>query len=215
MDLKDCKMPRPRFEKLPLERRQAIMEAAAKELALRGYEGASLNRILEQANLSKGAAYYYFDGKEDLLATMFAYLWERLIAEVTLDMSAVTAETFWAGLEAIGDRFMQSAKEEPWLMSAAKAIWALPTEARMKGPLGEAFLAMEGWMASILKRGVELKVVRDDLPLGLLLAMVLGMDEAGDRWVLEHFEELGEAEVQRIWKIVFGMWQKMLSPEES
>lgn len=208
-------MPRPRFEKLSPERRQAILEAAAKELALRGYEGASLNRILEQANLSKGAAYYYFDGKEDLLATMFYYLWKRLAAELDLDMSAITAETFWPNLEGIGDRFMQSAKEEPWLMSAAKVIWSLPHEARTQGPLGEAFSAMEGWMAAVLQRGVDLGVVRNDLPLGLLLAMVLGMDEAGDRWVLEHFEELGEAEVERIWKIVFSMWKRMISPEEA
>ena len=207
-------MPRPRFDKLPMERREAIMEAAAKELALRGYEGASLNRILEQANLSKGAAYYYFDGKEDLLATMFSYLWQRLSEEVSLDIDALTAENFWSYLESIGDRFMQSAKVEPWLMSAAKTIWGLPSEVRKKGPLGEAFGAMEGWMAAILQRGVDVGVVRNDLPLGLLLAMVLGMDEAGDRWVLEHYEELGEAEVERIWKIVFGMWQRMFSPEE-
>jgi len=207
-------MPRPRFEKLPPERRRDILEAAAKELAARGYEGASLNRILEQANLSKGAAYYYFDGKEDLIATMFAYLWEQLTKEIELDLSAVTADTFWPRLESLGDRFMQSAKDDPWLMSAAKAIWALPAEARQRGPLGEAFSAMEGWMEAILKEGVTLGVVRDDLPLGLLLAMVLGMDEAGDRWVLEHFEELGEAEVERIWKLVFGMWRKMLAPEE-
>lgn len=206
-------MPRPRFEKLSPDRRRAIMEAAAKELAARGYEGASLNRILEQAKLSKGAAYYYFDGKEDLLATMFFYLWERLSEELNLDVSAVSAETFWPNLEGIGDRFMQSAKEEPWLMSAAKVIWSLPREARTRGPLGEAFSSMEGWLAAVLQRGVDLGVVRDDLPLGLLLAMVLGMDEAGDRWVLEHFEELGEAEVVRIWKIIFSMWKNIISPE--
>jgi len=135
--------------------------------------------------------------------------------EMNLDMSDASADTFWPALEGLGDRFMQSAKEEPWLMSAAKAIWALPGEARNSGPLGEAFSAMEGWMAAILERGVVLKVVRDDLPLGLLLAMVLGMDEAGDRWIFEHFEELGEAEVERIWKIVFAMWKRMLMPEEA
>ncbi len=62
-------MPRPRFNKLAPEKRERIMEAAAKEFAAYGYEGASLNRILEQAEVSKGAAYYYFDDKADLFVS--------------------------------------------------------------------------------------------------------------------------------------------------
>jgi AcrR family transcriptional regulator len=207
-------MPRPRFEKLPAERQKAIMEAAAKELASRGYEGASLNRILEAANLSKGAAYYYFDSKDDLLATMFGYLWEQLVKPADLDIDIVTADAFWPSIERLGERFMLSTEGEPWIISAAKAIWAVPNDARKSGPLQEAYAEIENWMFTLLKHGQDLGVVRTDIPLGLLLTMVLGMDEAGDRWVLEHFEELGAEEVQRIWTIIFRMWRKVLSPEE-
>lgn len=59
-------MPRPRFQKLSIEKQQAILEAAAREFSAHGYEGASINKILETAQLSKGAAYYYFDDKADL-----------------------------------------------------------------------------------------------------------------------------------------------------
>ena len=56
-------MPRPRFNKLTAEKRESILEAAAKEFATHGFEGASLNQILSNAGISKGAAYYYFDDK--------------------------------------------------------------------------------------------------------------------------------------------------------
>ena len=56
-------MPRPRIARLAEDKRTRILEAAAKEFAAAGYENASLNRILEHAGLSKGAAYYYFDDK--------------------------------------------------------------------------------------------------------------------------------------------------------
>ena len=46
-------MPRPRFDKLAEEKRERILEAAAKEFAARGYDGASMNRILD-GNISKG-----------------------------------------------------------------------------------------------------------------------------------------------------------------
>jgi AcrR family transcriptional regulator len=205
-------MPRPRFEKLPQERKDAIMEAAARELAVHGYEGASLNRILEQANLSKGAAYYYFDNKEDLLAAMFVYLWERLVSDLEVAANSFSKDTFWADVEVIGTRFMKSTVEEPWLISAAKAIWTLPPGARTDGPLAKAFCAMENRLSELMQRGRELGVVRDDLPLGLLIAMVLGMDEAGDRWISVHYDELDEKELRRIWKITFGMWRRMLAP---
>lgn len=207
-------MPRPRYEKLPPERRQAIMEAAAKELASSGYDGASLNRILEQANLSKGAAYYYFDNKDDLIATMFRHIWELLTARIDFHIKDISKENYWAVIRSMTDEFMSSAKEETWLLSAAKAIWGLPREARTQGPLGEAFSEMEGWMAALLGRGQELGVVRADIPTGLLLAMALGMDEAADRWVLDHFDELGQEEMARIWKIIIQMWQRLLSPVE-
>ncbi len=50
-------MPRPRFYKLPEEKRERILEAAAKEFVAHGFEGASLNQILTAAGISKGAAY--------------------------------------------------------------------------------------------------------------------------------------------------------------
>ena len=38
-------MPRPRFEKLTPEKRENILETAAKEFAANGYDGASFNQI--------------------------------------------------------------------------------------------------------------------------------------------------------------------------
>ena len=54
-------MARPRFSKLDASARRNILETAAVEFAARGYDGASLNHILERADLSKGSFYYYFD----------------------------------------------------------------------------------------------------------------------------------------------------------
>ena len=50
-------MPRLAFEKLPAEKRNQILELAGQEFAQYGFEGASLNRILKAANVSKGAAW--------------------------------------------------------------------------------------------------------------------------------------------------------------
>ena len=63
-------MPFARFGKLSPEKRERILEVAAQEFARHGYEDACINRILEQAEMSKGAAYYYFEDKVDLFCTV-------------------------------------------------------------------------------------------------------------------------------------------------
>jgi AcrR family transcriptional regulator len=61
-------MPFTRFEKLTQERRERVLDAAAQEFAAYGFEDSSINRILENANMSKGAAYYYFEDKAEQTA---------------------------------------------------------------------------------------------------------------------------------------------------
>ncbi|TSD96571.1 TetR/AcrR family transcriptional regulator [Skermania sp. ID1734] len=46
--------------------RAAIVKSAAAEFAKSGYAAASLARILEGSNATKGAMYFHFDSKEDL-----------------------------------------------------------------------------------------------------------------------------------------------------
>jgi AcrR family transcriptional regulator len=89
-------MPFPRFSKLPLEKRERLMEAAAQEFATSGFDDASVNRILETVQMSKGAAYYYFEDKVDLFFTVIHYCTERLkLFNLELDPATLTAENFW------------------------------------------------------------------------------------------------------------------------
>jgi AcrR family transcriptional regulator len=64
-----------RSERAREETRRLLLDAAAKLIAERGYNGASVNDVLATAGLSKGAFYWHFKSKDDLL---FALLDERL-----------------------------------------------------------------------------------------------------------------------------------------
>jgi AcrR family transcriptional regulator len=57
--------------------REQLLEAAAWVFAERGFRAASVEEIAERAGFSKGAVYWHFEGKEDLL---FALLEERVDA---------------------------------------------------------------------------------------------------------------------------------------
>jgi AcrR family transcriptional regulator len=54
-------------------------------LRLKALRGASLNRILEQAGISKGSAYYYFDDKADVFLTVV----QRYLLEIAESIEAL------------------------------------------------------------------------------------------------------------------------------
>jgi TetR/AcrR family transcriptional regulator, transcriptional repressor for nem operon len=56
--------------------RRKIVEAAAPIFNKRGYEGGSLNDLMQATGLKKGGIYRHFARKEDLAAEAFDYNWE-------------------------------------------------------------------------------------------------------------------------------------------
>src|SRR3954449_9916084 len=58
--------------------RRKIVEAAAPIFNQRGYEGSSLNALMEATGLKKGGIYRHFASKEELAAEAFDYTWEEV-----------------------------------------------------------------------------------------------------------------------------------------
>ena len=56
--------------------RKRIVEAAAPIFNQHGYEGSSLNALMEATGLKKGGIYRHFASKEELAAEAFDYTWE-------------------------------------------------------------------------------------------------------------------------------------------
>lgn len=56
--------------------RKRIVEAAAPIFNQHGYEGSSLNALMEATGLKKGGIYRHFTSKEELAAEAFDYTWE-------------------------------------------------------------------------------------------------------------------------------------------
>ncbi len=180
--------PLPRFRKLDAEKREMILDVAAQHFAAQGYEGASMNRILTECGLSKGAAYYYFDDKADLFATVVELATNTVFDEAALDLEALDAETWWPGIESLYTRQIVAFSDRPHLWRAAKAALSATTH-REDGPrISERLAPLAQILQRVLTRGLELGVLRTDLPLDLLIAMVGGLDDAIDAWFLAHPE---------------------------
>lgn len=66
----------PKFYSLEPEKRERIINAALKEFARNGYEKASTNEIIKEAEISKGSLFNYFNSKKGLYLFLLDYVVE-------------------------------------------------------------------------------------------------------------------------------------------
>jgi len=76
----------------------AVLDAAAKHFAGRGYAATSMREIAESAGMLAGSLYYHFKGKEELLAAVYEAGVSELTAAATVAAARETEP--WARLEA-------------------------------------------------------------------------------------------------------------------
>lgn len=67
-------MPSERFFKLSRDKQQRIIEASMDEFIASGMHDASINRIIKDADISRGSFYTYFVDKSDLFLFIFSTL---------------------------------------------------------------------------------------------------------------------------------------------
>jgi AcrR family transcriptional regulator len=206
-------MPLSRFEKLDPDRRQRLLQAAAQEFAAEGFEGASLGRIAEGAGVSKPALYYYFEDKADLFVTVVREAWEQLSRPVErVSIDGLDAATFWPTLESLLEKNLEQCREQPWLTAVGKLAYHPPREGTAAGAVAELFAGARDFVHRLLRRGQEIGLVRRDLPEELLLTMLTAADTAADHWMVDHWDELGPEEAERISHVIFHAMRSLLTP---
>ncbi len=207
-------MPRPRFNKLSPEKRERIMEAAAKEFSTYGFEQASLNRILTEAGVSKGAAYYYFDDKADVFMTVVQYYSQGVRFNIDVDIDQLTAETFWPTFTQIYQQQLLYAFDHPGGMGVLKAISKVSPETLEAYEVLAAFAEeITSWLTTFLKKGQAVGVIREDLPNDLMLKLFLAIDAAHDEWLLvQHAKLTPEKIEQEIMPRLIDLLHRVLDP---
>jgi AcrR family transcriptional regulator len=206
-------MPFARFDKLSSEKRERILEVAAQEFARHGYEDTSINRILEQAQMSKGAAYYYFEDKVDLFCTVVAYCSERLrIIDQEVDIAALTIETFWQAFAELHCLPLLRSFEQPWLFATLRAAGQLSSVALKREPLATLARQLRTWVMAIVKRGQAVGAIRTDLSDELIFAWLHALDSASDHWLLAHWQQLDREAIARVSDQTVDAMRRALAP---
>ena len=73
-----------KFENLDEEKRERILKAAMKEFSHKGYDQASTNEMVKEADIAKGLLFHYFKSKKQL----FFYIYDHCIERITSELYA-------------------------------------------------------------------------------------------------------------------------------
>jgi len=208
-------VPLPRFHKLDDAKKTLLLKTAMAEFAERGFEGASLNKIIAASSISKGAFYYYFADKLDLFVAVLRHFFDVRDA---FDWTGVLAAK---GHDAYWDAFLNSSKEllvsmlgRPEMLGLGQALAELPTSV-LEQPEGELAEYMQDAMAltsEIILHGQAIGAVRDDMPLELLMMLWRVNDEALGRYFLAHWPGLDDEGRDRLTDMIFDTFRRLLAP---
>jgi AcrR family transcriptional regulator len=83
MGIRGASVGRPRLDgprRPGVTPEEQILDAAAELFATRGYAGTSTRAIAETAGLRQPSLYYYFSGKQEILARLVRFLWQPALS---------------------------------------------------------------------------------------------------------------------------------------
>ena len=141
--------------------RRRILECAAAAFARDGYDGTSLNEVIRESGLTKGAFYFHFGSKEELALATFRHKQEQLVDRA---LAATRREPdALAELRAVLRTRVRLYREDP----SARCILRLGAELGAKaGPDSEFARYQEltiETFASLVRRGQQEGIVRESL----------------------------------------------------
>lgn len=104
-------MPTERFYHLPEEKKESIREAVMEEFIRMPFEKASINQIIQNAGISRGSFYTYFEDKRDVLGYVISDMVER-VRQIWDSCLIDNDGDLWESAGQILDYSMQMAKED-------------------------------------------------------------------------------------------------------
>jgi TetR/AcrR family fatty acid metabolism transcriptional regulator len=164
------------------DKRQRILQAAARVFARKGYHGARVSEIARRADVADGTIYLYFRNKEDILVSLFD--------EVMIEHLRQAREEL-ASVQGAPEKLRTIARRHLGLLGGNRDLAVVfQVELRQSTKFMERFTAswLQDYFAllgEIIEEGQKERSLRADLPRKLVTKSFFGaLDEMVTSWIL-------------------------------
>jgi AcrR family transcriptional regulator len=184
---------KPRAER-PEPSRKQLMTAAIDSFARLGYQGTSIDRVAREAGVTKGAVYYHFRDKEELL---FEAVKDRIVGFEKQVLEEVTpAKDAVANLRDVVDAcFFHATVSNHRRFIITLMVEALDTNPRLSAEFRRILRRMRAFLINVVRRGQEEGTLRDDIaPEAAAAALVSGIIGAE----VQHYQDPEEIDLRRV-----------------
>lgn len=153
-------MPTSTWERLPDERRAAVVQAAVEEFTAKGYASGSLNVIARNAGVAKGSLFQYFVDKADLYTHLADLACENIRAAmvhelVTIDWGA----GYWRGMREMLYRWEAYFHEHPDELAVTTTIMLQSQQVERTAMYNIVSGYYVGVIGPVLQAGVEMGAI--------------------------------------------------------
>jgi AcrR family transcriptional regulator len=190
------------------EKRRLILDAAVRVFARRGYHGARVGDIAQEAGIAHGLLYHYFSSKEEVLQTIFRENWGELIERFRLVEAAEEAAP--DKLAGIAKILLRTWRNDPALVTVMVREVARSEQLQTQvSEVREAFAILRG----VIEQGQAEGAFRADLDSRFASwAVYGGLEEILTGWVLGGLPD-GDDDVARAERTVIELALRGLSPD--
>ena len=205
-------VPRPRFHKLPAPKQRQILDVASEEFARSGLRAASFNTIIERSGVSKGAMYYYFDGKEDLYLTVMGEALSGAHGVLSGEIEVTDVEQYWASMVAMWGSVTTTLDEHPTALPLLRDFVAEANRPDAPESLRAAYSELMHHAEAWVHHGRDIGAIRQDLPPDLLMSILMAVGEKMDLWLLDNYETVGGEQLERLMPRLMGLFRRIAEP---
>jgi len=138
--------------------REAILKAAVRLFAEKGYTGASTREICQAAGITKPVLYYHFRGKEHLYQELIIDCFSQ--HQKVLLRASQAGGTFRERLVRIMETNLKSAREDPWRVRFLTRMVFSPEEQRPRLNVVARLEDERAFLTGVFQNGVAAGLVR-------------------------------------------------------
>jgi AcrR family transcriptional regulator len=165
------------------EKKERILNAAAKIFNQKGYNGTVIADIAAEARIGKGTLYEYFDSKEDLFFGVFEWFTELMTQRARVSLTSLVGSAA-DRLIAVGKTLLMDWPEMKAFFSLVMEFWAASASGspqlrqRFKDYFNWVYGDFRGLVSGLIREGIERGEFSTDVNPEAVAAVLVGTWDA-------------------------------------